>query len=110
MEFLNDTDIVRLSNPGVVSEQLLSPHNSASTRETITRVTVHPGASQPQHAHEHSEQAWVALSGSGMLMLGGGETRDFRAGQIVRFADGDIHGFQNTHRTFHLYVGNVAAD
>jgi mannose-6-phosphate isomerase-like protein (cupin superfamily) len=104
MEFLNDTDIIRLSNPGVVSEQLLSPHNSASTRVTITRVTVDPGASQPRHAHEHSEQVWVALSGSGMLMLGGGETRDFRAGQIVRFADGDIHGFQNTSTEPFIYI------
>ena len=85
MELLNDVDIVRLSNPGVVSEQLLSPHNSASTRVTITRVTVQVGASQPRHSHEGSEQIWIAISGSGNVWLSniGAETH-------ARTGSGDI--------------------
>jgi hypothetical protein len=32
MEFLTESDVKRLSNPGVVSRQLVSPYNSQSTR------------------------------------------------------------------------------
>jgi hypothetical protein len=49
MEFLTELDFKQLSNPGVVSLQVLSPRNSTSLRVTITRVTVAPGASQPRH-------------------------------------------------------------
>jgi quercetin dioxygenase-like cupin family protein len=96
MEFLTEEHFKRLSNPGVVSLQLLSPHNSASSRLTITRVTVAPGARQPKHAHATSEQVWLALEGDGTLELAEGETRPFRQGELVRFADGDVHGFENT--------------
>src|SRR5256885_17081237 len=81
VEFLAAPDIVRLSNTGVVSEQLLSPHNSASARVTITRVTVEVGASQPRHAHDNSEQIWVALHGTGLLKLAG---KEIRASRLVR--------------------------
>ena len=104
MEFLTAPDIVRLSNAGVVSEQLLSPHNSTSTRVTITRVTVQIGASQPRHAHDSSEQVWVALHGAGLLKLAGNETRHFEAGQIARFPDGHIHGFKNTGTEPFVYI------
>jgi len=104
MEILNESDIVRLANPGVVSEQLLSPHNSSSTRVTITRVTMQPGTSQPRHKHDTSEQIWVALQGEGLLKLAAGETRTFQAGQIARFADGDVHGFKNTGAELFVYI------
>ncbi len=96
MEFLDNADFRRLSNPGVVSEQLLSPHNSTSARVTITRVTVDVGAAQPRHAHATSEQIWVALAGVGTLLLGDDKTLAFTKGQVVRFADTDVHGFKNT--------------
>jgi mannose-6-phosphate isomerase-like protein (cupin superfamily) len=104
MEFLTDINIIRLSNPGVVSEQLLSPHNSASARVTITRVTVDAGASQPRHAHDSSEQIWIALRGGGLLALAAGESRAFQADQVVRFAEGDEHGFENTGREPFVYI------
>ena len=96
MEHLTEAHFKRLSNPGVVSLQLLSPHNSGSSRVTITRVAVEPGAVQPRHKHAGSEQVWVALAGSGTLLLANGEVRAFRAGEVVRFADGEEHGFENT--------------
>src|SRR5262245_60746182 len=104
MELLTDRDIVRLSNPGVVSEQLLSPHNSASTRITITRVTMQPGASQPRHAHDTSEQIWIALQGHGLLKLVGQESRPFQAGEIARFPNGCVHGFKNTGTDPFVYI------
>ena len=36
MEFINRENIKELSNPGVVSKQLINPENSKSERVTIT--------------------------------------------------------------------------
>jgi quercetin dioxygenase-like cupin family protein len=104
MEFIPGTDIKVLSNSGVESQQLLFPENSSSTRVTITRVTVAPGASSPVHRHETSEQVWVALVGEGTLLLGDGQTRPIRAGDVVRFADGDLHGIENTSALPFVYM------
>ena len=104
MEFLTETEFRILANPGVASVQLLSPHNSGSTRLTITRVTVEPGATQPRHAHQTSEQVWVAVSGTGTLLLDGGAARPLVAGQVVRFADGDVHGLENTGLEPFIYL------
>ncbi len=108
MEFFDTSDFVKLSNPGVVSEQLISPHISRSERLTITRVTVEPGASQARHSHEVSEQVWVALSGSGELLIANDEVRPFEAGQAVRFEDDDVHGFENTGLESFVYLAVTA--
>jgi len=92
LEFLTEKDFCKLSNPGVTSEQLLSPHNSGSQQVTITRVTVKPGVEQPRHSHEYSEQIWIAFSGRGMLLLDQEKTREFSPGDVVRFDKGDVHG------------------
>ena len=108
MELLTESDFTRLSNPGVVSLQLLSPHNSQSARVTITRVTVEPGAGQPRHKHDGSEQIWVALEGSATLLLGDGATRALNAGEVARFADGDVHGVDNTGGAPFVYLAVTA--
>ena len=69
MEFIKASDIKELSNPGVVSRQLLNPENSTSKRVTITEVHLVPGASHPRHTHDASEQIWYATKGSGKLLL-----------------------------------------
>ncbi|MGZ3158950.1 MAG: cupin domain-containing protein [Burkholderiaceae bacterium] len=104
MEFLTDEQFKSLSKPGLTSVQLLSPHNSASNRVTITRVTVDAGAEQSPHAHPSSEQIWVAVSGSGLLLLGADKTKVFGAGEVARFADGEIHGFKNTGKKPFIYL------
>ena len=96
MEHLTQEQFVTLANPGVTSTQLLSPHNSKSSRVTITRVVVAPGAIQPRHSHSSSEQVWYALSGSGVLLLADGKTQPICAGEVVRFADNEVHGLENT--------------
>lgn len=108
MEFLSEAQFKRLANPGVESVQLLSPHNSTSTRVTITSVTVAPGAEQPPHKHDTSEQIWLAMEGSGTLLLAAGATQPFSAGQVVRFADGDVHGFRNTGSKPFTYISVTA--
>lgn len=84
-----------MSNPGIISRQLLNPDNSASARVTITEVHLIPGASQPRHRHSSSEQIWYALKGRGKLLLDEEADQDFSTGDVVRFADGEIHGLRN---------------
>ena len=108
MEFINGNEIKALANPGVVSRQLLNPENSESRRVTITEVHLEPGASQPRHTHEASEQIWYALKGSGKLLLADDQERAFRAGDVVRFADKDVHGLLNDGDTEFVYVSVTA--
>src|SRR6185369_8230617 len=103
MEFIPGNEVNVFSNSGVQSQQLLFPENSSSARVTITKVTVGPGASSPRHRHETSEQIWVAISGAATLLLGGDQTRSIQAGDVVRFADGDVHGVENTNALPFVY-------
>ena len=96
MELIRGTQIPSFSNSGVTSRQLLFPENSSSERMTITRVTVEPGARNPPHRHPTSEQVWVALRGSGRLFLDDDRTESFSAGDVARFVDGELHGFEIT--------------
>src|SRR5205809_866576 len=104
MEFIPGSEIKAFSNSGVESQQLLFPENSSSTRVTITKVTVPPGAVSGRHRHETSEQIWVALSGAGTLLLGGGNIHPIQAGDVVRFAEGDVHGIENTSTLPFVYL------
>jgi quercetin dioxygenase-like cupin family protein len=104
MEIVRKGSVTTLSNSGVKSEQLLFPENSSSRRVTITRVTVQPGAANPPHRHPASEQIWVALEGNGLLLLEGERTEQFAAGDVVRFEDGDLHGFRNSGGVPFIYL------
>lgn len=104
MEFIAKNTITTLSNSGVDSQQLLFPENSTSERLTITRVTMLPGVLNPRHAHPTSEQIWLALEGHGELLLANDQTQVFSAGDVVRFVDGDIHGFHNTGEQPFVYI------
>ena len=104
MEIIRRTEVASFVNGGVTSEQLLFPGNSQSQRVTITRVTIAPGARNPPHAHAASEQVWVALRGAGVLLLAGAATAPFGEGDVVRFAEGDVHGFENTGSAEFAYL------
>ncbi len=108
MEFIKSSEIKAMSNPGVISRQLLNPDNSASTRVTITEVHLEAGASQPRHIHEASEQIWYALKGSGKLLLEDGTEKPFEAGDVVRFADKDVHGLLNDSSGEFVYISVTA--
>jgi quercetin dioxygenase-like cupin family protein len=95
VELIRTEAITQFSNSGITSRQLLFPENSRSSRVTITRVTVQPGAKNPPHRHAESEQVWVALRGTGRLLLEEGRVVPFSEGDVVRFEDGELHGFEN---------------
>ena len=108
MEIIRRDQVQVLAMAGVTSQQLLCPENSGSTRVTITRVVVDPGGVNARHRHAASEQAWVALRGSGVLLLANDATEPFSAGDIVRFAEGDTHGFRNTGTVPFEYIAVTA--
>lgn len=104
MEFISYENIKELSNPGVVSRQLLNPENSESIRVTITEVHLEKGACQPRHIHESSEQIWYAVKGSGQLLLANDEIKEFLLGDVVRFVDGGVHGLFNNSNDEFVYI------
>jgi quercetin dioxygenase-like cupin family protein len=108
MEIIRKGSVTALTNSGVQSDQLLFPENSSSRRVTITRVTVQPGAVNPPHRHPASEQIWVALEGRGTLLLDHDRKETFGAGDVVRFEDGDLHGFQNSDDAPFVYLSITA--
>ena len=95
MEIIRPQDMELLRNPGVSSLQLLNPSNTSTQRLAMTRVVVQPNHEQPRHAHETAEQIWVALRGSGQLLLAEGRSAPFCEGEVARFAEGETHGFRN---------------
>lgn len=104
MEFIKKENIKELSNPGVVSKQLINPENSKSERVTITEVHLEIGANQPRHKHDTSEQIWYAIQGTGKLLLADDKELEFKSGDVVRFADSDIHGLLNDGDTEFIYI------
>lgn len=108
MEFIKAKEIVNMSNPGVVSRQLLNLDNSNSSRVTITEVHLEIGACQPRHTHKASEQIWYAIKGCGILLLADDVEKKFCTGDVVRFADNDIHGLRNDGETEFVYISVTA--
>ena len=108
MEFISKENIVELSNPGVISRQLLNPNNSTSEKVTITEVHLEIGASQLRHTHDKSEQIWYALQGAGKLLLENNTEKEFVAGDVVRFAKNEIHGLFNSGDIEFIYISVTA--
>ncbi len=104
MEFIEKRKVKELSNPGVVSRQLLNSENSRTERVTITEVHLEPGATQPRHVHNTSEQIWYAIKGSGKLLLAENNEKIFSVGDIVRFAENDVHGLYNNSENEFVYI------
>lgn len=108
MEFIGRENIKELSNPGVVSKQLLNPDNSSNKRVTITEVHLKAGAIQPRHTHNASEQIWYAIKGHGKLLLADDKEKDFKVGDVVRFEENDIHGLLNDSNDEFIYISVTA--
>jgi len=104
VEIIRAGEAATLSNSGIVSHQLLFPENSRSKRVTVTRVTVAPGSRNPLHRHVSSEQIWVALRGKGQVLLYDDKTVPFSAGDVVRFEENELHGFENSMESEFEYL------
>ncbi len=104
MELIRAEQVSTLSNSGITSHQLLFPENSQSKRVTVTRVIIPAGKVNPAHRHASSEQIWVALRGSGDLLLENDERVRFGAGDVVRFEENEYHGFENNAGSEFEYI------
>ena len=104
MEMIRREDITVLTSDFQDSHQLLWSENSSSERITITKVYVHPGKVNGRHQHDHSEQIWIAIHGTATLLLDHDKTLEFREGDVVRFADGDVHGVRNDMEEEFVYI------
>lgn len=104
MDCIKKDSIKSLLNEGCESRQLLNDENSESRRVTITEVHLKPGYSQPRHVHDTSEQIWYALKGSGLLLLADNNEKSFNAGDVVRFADGEVHRLLNNSEEEFVYI------
>ena len=104
MDFIKKEDIVALDSDFQVSHQLLWNENSSSERITITKVHVYPGKTNQRHKHESSEQIWIAIKGTGTLLLDDDKTLEFNEGDVARFADGDTHGITNNSDEEFIYI------
>ena len=62
------------------------------------------GAIQPRHKHDFSEQIWYAVQGTGRLLPTAEKEMIFKADDVVRFADNDIHGLLNDGDTEFVYI------
>ena len=82
----------------------MNPDNSKSNRVTITEVHLEVGASHPRHTHESSEQIWYTVQGHGKLLLENDTVMPFCAGDVVRFADNDVHGLLNDGEIEFIYI------
>ena len=58
--------------------------------------------------HAFSEQIWYALKGTGRLLLADDEEKAFRAGDVVRFVENDVHGLINDGGGEFIYVSVTA--
>jgi mannose-6-phosphate isomerase-like protein (cupin superfamily) len=58
--------------------------------------------------HPASEQMWVALEGEGTLLLDHDRKETFGVGDIVRFEDGGLHGFENSDDAPFVYFSVIA--
>lgn len=58
--------------------------------------------------HEASEQIWYATHGCGKLLLADDEEKEFKTGDVVRFAETDIHGLRNDGDTEFVYISVTA--
>lgn len=104
MEFIKKENVKNLSNPGVISRQILNSENSKSERVTITEVHLKPVSVQPRHTHDASEQIWYAVKGKGILLLADDEEKIFQAGDVARFAEGEVHGLRNDSNEEFVYI------
>jgi quercetin dioxygenase-like cupin family protein len=104
MEIIHGNEVNEISTPGVLSRKLLNLDNSKSERISITEVHVVPGASQTRHTHNFSEQIWYALQGTGKVLLHDNQEMELKAGDIIRFAEKDVHGLFNDGSTEFVYI------
>ena len=92
---------------GQLSYLLLAPGQFGSKNLAITWVEGAPGSEQEQHQHATQEQAYVIVSGRGLMKVGG-EEREVTAGAMVLVPPRTGHSMLNTGSEPLVYVSATA--
>jgi quercetin dioxygenase-like cupin family protein len=91
-QFVFDTrDVVRYRFPTHTNDLILDRADSEVAEAFLVRVE--PGESVPWHVHEHGEQLFYVLEGSGEMAVGepGTEVHELRPSNFVRTPRGVAH-------------------
>ncbi|ARJ65131.1 cupin [Magnetospirillum sp. ME-1] len=67
-----------------------------------------PGQEIAAHRHPHGQDTWVVISGEAEYLLGGGETRMIKAGDLAIAAPGQTHGARNRGAVPFVFASVVA--
>jgi mannose-6-phosphate isomerase-like protein (cupin superfamily) len=92
---------------GQVSHLLLAPGQFGSENLAVTWVSGAAGSQQPLHAHPHSEQIYVIVSGRGHMIVAGQE-QDLGAGTLVFIPAGAEHAIHNPGPDELVYISATA--
>ena len=76
-------------------EHWFKPENFKAKVRLCTRMTIAPGASIGEHAHETDDEIYIVLSGHGRI-LENGEWQDIHPGDAILTNNGASHSVENT--------------
>jgi quercetin dioxygenase-like cupin family protein len=91
-------------NPQAVERTVVSQ----SEQSALVVWQLLPGQEIPAHRHPAGQDTWVVLEGEADYVLGRGETRRIKAGDVAIAPLGEIHGARNTGSVPFLFVSVVA--
>ena len=92
---------------GLVSHLLLDAGDLGARSLAVTWVRVAPGAGQPPHRHDTSEQAYVVVAGHGVVTVDG-ETTELAPGDLVLIPPAAEHAIRNASDDELVYVSATA--
>lgn len=78
---------------GVLSRLLLTGGDEPGAAMNVSWVEVEPGSSQEEHTHDE-EQAYLVVSGRGLMRVGGEEV-ELEEGGLAHVPSGVPHGLAN---------------
>ena len=83
-----------VTKDGSTIREILSPRNSAITRQSLAEATLAPGQSTEAHRHPRAEEIYYVLAGTGAMRIGG-ETRQVGPGDGIAIPPGSPHQLRN---------------
>jgi mannose-6-phosphate isomerase-like protein (cupin superfamily) len=76
------------------NDTYLLEDNTELSRLTVSKTTLHPGKETTGHKHDGVEEAYLFISGIGLMEIGE-RKYTVNAGSIILIPDGDFHKVYN---------------
>lgn len=97
---------VECSRPNPAGAERTVVHQTAEAALVIWHLL--PGQDIAPHVHPAGQDTWVVLSGEADYVLGEGETRRIRAGEVAVATAGQLHGARNHSDAPFVFVSVVS--